>query len=344
MRAIELAGGAADLDLVPALDALEGDRAEAVGQLDRVALAQVETERLAVLLHHLLGVGLVEHVDRLPRAVVEPEVAGVDRQRQQRVDQVAEARPRHAVAERERRVELALQPDLARQRVGRLHDAEGLEGLVGRQEDRRPAVGHVAVAVPDRDERRVAVPDQEHLGAADGQRVVDLELVALDLRVRRLLVVQRADELARHPGPRPLGQPVDLEVLDRERERLEVLGREQAARHEVVVLRQVVGEALPLDHDHAALVAEQPADGEADQHHEHREVEDEVARLAQVALLGRDVSPSPTHDPVATALQLGRGPLEHVARVHRPSCTPRARAASTRFRGARGGLARRARQ
>ena len=43
---------------------------------------------------------------------------------------------------------------------------------------------------------------------------------------------------------------------------------------------------LPDHQDHAALVAEQAADREADQHHQHRQVEEQVAGLAQVAPLG----------------------------------------------------------
>ena len=69
---------------------------------------------------------------------------------------------------------------------------------------------------------------------------------------------------------------------------VELLGREEPARVEVVVLRQVVAEGRALDQDHAALVAEQPTDAEAGEHHQHRQVEEQVADLAQIAALGAD--------------------------------------------------------
>ena len=104
------------------------------------------------------------------------------------------------------------------------------------------------------------------------------------------LVVRWATNLRAIPARGPVGEPLDVEVVDAEGERLHHVGVEQAAGGEVVVLGQVVGEAVLLadEHDDAALVAEQAADGEADQHHEHGQVEEQVAGLAQVAALGRD--------------------------------------------------------
>ena len=165
---------------------------------------QVDAERRPVGLLQQRGLVGVEQVDRLRRAVVHPEVAGVDRHRQRGVEGVAEERvgPR-LHGEVVRRVELAHQPDLGRQRIGCLHHPERRERPVARQEDRRPAVGDVAVAVADRDDRGVAVADQEHLGAPDVERVVDLEVVLLRLVVAGLPVGQVRDERPRLAARRP---------------------------------------------------------------------------------------------------------------------------------------------
>ena len=136
--------------------------------------------------------------------------------------------------------------------------------------------------------------------------MVDPQVVALLLGVRGLAVAEPGVERLRHPGPRPRLQPVHVELVDGERERLHLLGPEQAAGCEVVVLGEAVGERRPLDQDHPALVAEQPADGEADQHDEDRHVEDQVAGFSEVAALPADrvarvvaqpVAPAPQHHP-----------------------------------------------
>ncbi len=108
------------------------------------------------------------------------------------------------------------------------------------------------------------------------------------LAVRGLAVGQVGDELLRHALARAVHQPGDVELVDVEAERLHVVGGHQAARHEVVVLREVVGEAVALHHDHAALVAPQRPDREAREHHQHGQVEEQVAGLAEVAALGAD--------------------------------------------------------
>ena len=157
--------------------------------------------------------------------------------------------------------------------------------------------------------------DQEDLRVADLQRVVHAQVVVLLGGVRLLAVAQLGHEVAGlAPGP-ALGEPLDLEVLDLEGERLHLVGGERRAGHEVVVLGEVVGEAVADQHDHATLVAEQAAHREAHQHHDDREVEDEVADLAQVAALAGDrrgARPVGLRrpQPVATAAQLGAGLLE----------------------------------
>ena len=74
-----------------------------------------------------------------------------------------------------------------------------------------------------------------------------------------------------------------------------------------------VGEAVLGHHDDAALEAPEPADGEADQHDQHREVEQQVAGLAQVAALG--ARPTARRrpgavDPEVLAVSSARRPLE----------------------------------
>ncbi len=86
-------------------------------------------------------------------------------------------------------------------------------------------------------------------------------------------------------------------------------GLEEGAGPEVVVLAQGVGEAVLGDHDDAALETPQPPDGEPDQHDQHREVEQQVARLARVPALGADRSLVPV-GAVAAPAQVGVGRLE----------------------------------
>ena len=81
---------------------------------------------------------------------------------------------------------------------------------------------------------------------------------------------------------------------------------EQAAGVEVVVLGQRVGEPVADHQDHAALVAEQAADPEADQHDQHRQVEQQVAGLAQLPALGGHPPPSPRSSPSLVEPVAGR--------------------------------------
>ncbi len=129
--------------------------------------------------------------------------------------------------------------------------------------------------------------DQEHVGVVDGQRVVHRDLPLLLGRTRRGPVGQVGGELVRHPGLATLADEGHREVVDGEVERVELGRVEQGAGPEVVVLAQRVGEAVLGHHDHAALEAPQATDGEADEHDQHRDVEQQVARLPQVAALRR---------------------------------------------------------
>ncbi len=128
-------------------------------------------------------------------------------------------------------------------------------------------------------------------------------------RRRAALVAQVGVELVRHPGLAALADEGHVEVVDGEVERLQVVGAEEGAGPEVVVLAERVGEAVVGHHDDAALEAEQPAEREPDQHDQHRQVEQQVAGLAEVAALGAHHVVL-DHQPVALPLQPGRRGLE----------------------------------
>ena len=111
------AGGPADLDAVPALHAVEADaspRRSAARRSGPAGGRRGTSNRRAWCTRSAFG--LVEHVDRLRRAVVHAQVAGVGLQRERRVLQVADHVERVAVDAQVRRVEEALEPDLRRLR------------------------------------------------------------------------------------------------------------------------------------------------------------------------------------------------------------------------------------
>ena len=131
------------------------------------------------------------------------------------------------------------------------------------------------------------------------------------------------------------------------------LGVEERAGAEVVVLAQGVGEPVLGHHDHAALEPEEPADREADQHDQHREVEQQVARLAQVAPLRGHGRPSEPvdHAGSASSSTTPRRCSSSVASAVEPSpvvelveTTSRCSGSRERFFGAFGGCARTPRQ
>ena len=305
----------AHLELHVAADPVEGDRPQPVRQLRRPADREVDPDRLAVGLQHRLEALLLQRVDRLRGAGVQAEVAGPREHRDGRVAVVGEGRERAAgLGEGVRRVELALEPELLAAvllgRVGDLDDAEGPEAAVLRKEDHRSGEGRGAVRVAHRDVRRVAVADQEDVGALDAERVVDRDRLVALRGARRGPVGEVGGELVRHPLLATLTDEGHVEVVHGEVERLELGGVEQRAGTEVVVLAQRVGEAVLGDDDDAALEAEQPTDREADQDDQHREVEEQVAGLAQVAALGRDGRVLGDHA-VAALPQAGVRALEH---------------------------------
>ncbi len=82
---------------------------------------------------------------------------------------------------------------------------------------------------------------------------------------------------------------------------------EEVAGLEVVVLGERVGEAVALQDQLVALVLEELAPGEGDQHHDQGDVEGEVPRLAQIALLGGDGVTDRVGAEAALPQQLQRG-------------------------------------
>ena len=196
--------------------------------------------------------------------------------------------------------------------VGDLHDAGRGQVAVLREEGDRAAVGGLALAVLDGDDGGVAVAVEVDLGVAHLQRVVDPDRVLLLLAVGPLPVRDVGAEGARGAL---LGAALlvrGLESVEAEAEGVQVVRGEEGAGLEVVVLREGVGEAVTLDDQLAAFGLPQLAGGEGQQQDDQRDVEDEVAGLAQVPLLGGDGVAVPVHPEAPLAQQLRRG-AEHFA-------------------------------
>ena len=133
----------------------------------------------------------------------------------------------------------------------------------------------------------IAMALQVHPVAADPQRMVDLQPVGLPgagLQIGPGLVV----DIRRERGGLPRRQVLGLKVVDPDAHRVQ-----RGAVHVVAGPEGVVGrrrcraESGPAvgDDDDIALVAEQLADRDGGQQAQQREVEDDVAELAQIALL-----------------------------------------------------------
>ena len=157
--------------------------------------------------------------------------------------------------------------------------------------------------------------------------------VGVGERRERLEVARRA-ELA---GARDLGLEGRVEPVDADRVGLQGVDVDPGPGAEGVVARERVGEGLADRHDDVALPAEQVPPGDADEHPDQRDVEDQVAGLAQVALLGRQRL-------VVVRRAPGSGAARRAARRRSrtssgsPSTTSSRWAASrSRRRGARGG-------
>ena len=125
------------------------------------------------------------------------------------------------------------------------------------------------------------------------------------------------------------------EVVQRQRERREVRSGNEPSRIKLVERGARVGERLPFDEQLVRLVAEEAAGRDRDQHAEQRQVEQQVADLAQVPLLRRH--------PVARTVMLWRVR----GRPPQPEPLPAEHCGGTvdrRRRRQRGGVGRRVRQ
>ena len=149
----------------------------------------------------------------------------------------------------------------------------------------------LAVGEGDGERRGVAVALQVDPVAADPQRVVDLQPVrppGVGGQVGAGLVVDVRGERHGLTGR----QVVGLEVVDPQADRIQRGAVDGVARPERVERRgrrRAEAGAAVGDDDDVALVAEQLSGGHRDEQAEQREVEDDVAELAQIALLGGDL-------------------------------------------------------
>ena len=171
--------------------------------------------------------------------------------------------------------------------AGELVDALGVQrrGVAG-QEVRGTRL-HGAVGHAHRDGRREAVPCQVDAVALEAQRVVDRDGGVAGRAVRGRRVAQPGRERGGLAGRGVLGGEAG-DLVDAERRRLHAAVGGEASGLPAVVLRDGVAHALALPHDRAALVAVEPADGDEHERDQQRDVEDQVAGLAAVTLLGRE--------------------------------------------------------
>lgn len=219
----------------------------------------------------------------MPR--VDAEVAVVGGEREHRVDQRREAGEHRAALAAVRRQEERVEAELLLLALGvavAVHDLDGAGGGdvgVQRQQGHRLLVHHdVALGVLDGQDGGVAVADEVDLGAVDLQRLVDLDGLRL-LGAFGTLAVGDLGLVDARGAAVGAGRLVGaVEVLQGEAEGGQVVGRvEEVPGLEVVVLGERVGEAVALQDQLVALVLEQLAPGEGDQHHDQRDVEGEVA-------------------------------------------------------------------
>ena len=168
----------------------------------------------------------------------------------------------------------------------------------------------------DREVGRVAVADEEDADPVEHERLVDLEHVLLDRGVEVGAVADRRAEVLRLPvwPARPRGSATSKSsTVKLSGSRFAGSKSEPGAKSSYCGVELV--KPLPTTHDRAALVAEELAVGEGEQHHDDADVEDQVADLAQVAALGRRACRRSRTDPVAApAAQRGLGAVEHGGR------------------------------
>ena len=127
--------------------------------------------------------------------------------------------------------------------------------------------------------------DQVHGGATNVERLVHLENLLARRRAGLLSHLDVGSEEPRCPALNRSSFELHVEVLQGDAERHQISVSEPSPGGEVVVLGEVVGEALTDDHHTGAAEAEERADRHADEHEDQADVEHQIASLAQVAAL-----------------------------------------------------------
>ena len=112
-----------------------------------------------------------------------------------------------------------------------------------------------------------------------------------------------------------VGLELDVEPVDGDREGRQRVDVDPRPGAEGVVARQRVGEGLPDGDDDVALPAEQVSPRHPDEDADEGDVEDEVSRLAQVALLGRQARVVVRVDAVPAPTQGDAQPLAHLTGI-----------------------------
>ena len=274
----------------------EGERAHPVRQLHRLPGGQrPRGDRQPV---HAPGVQLV---DRLRRAAVHAEVARVGDQAHRWPVRRGEGRlqlPAHVHGGRQ---EHPGEAKLLGTGVRDLDHALGGEAVQrDRDERHRPVEYHVTGPVGDPEHRGVPVADQVHLHVVHVQRVVHLEVVVLRRRARLRLVAEVGVERGRLSGVRPRGHVARVERVECDAERLQVRRRDQPPGAELIERGHRIAKRLASYQKPVRLVAEQTAQADRDQQGQQREMEQQVAGLAQVALFRRDPAVPGAHpEPLA---------------------------------------------
>jgi hypothetical protein len=161
------------------------------------------------------------------------------------------------------------------------------------------------------------VTDQVHRRTVDVQGPVHLQHLRPRGRARSVDHLDLGPELPRCAGLHRTGLELHVEPLHREPERHQVRLAEAGTRGEVVVLGQVVGEALSDDHHTGAAEPEEDAHRHPEQQEQQADVEDQVAGFPQVAALRGDGVLASDH-PVALLPQQVRRPRQHSVAGRRP--------------------------
>ena len=170
---------------------------------------------------------------------------------------------------------------------------------------------HVALGVLDGDLGRVAMADQMHCRVTNVERLVDLENLLARSCPGPLGYLDVRPEQPGCPALHRSSLELHVEVLHGDAEGHQIRLSEPSASREVVVLSEVVGEALPDDHHAGAAETEEYADRYPDEHEDQADVEHQIASLAQVATFCRHAVVVDINAVVPLA-QRGGSAVEHV--------------------------------